>query len=156
MIFYDNYIKILFVKKSGSMWTRKGHVMMHINFFRNRIIISIVMRSFDILGTCLLIAKPLSKPMLCCCQLDHQGTNFNEILIKIQNISFTKMHLKTSSVKCRLFCPREMSWTCCSTQCVDFSKPSYNTNIWPRDIITYWKYASPQLSIMHRIWDELV
>ena len=33
------------------------------------------------------------------------GTNFCEILIKIQNFSFTKMHLKTSSAQWRPFCP---------------------------------------------------
>ena len=32
-------------------------------------------------------------------------TNFNEILIKMQNLSFTKMHLKISSAKWRPFCP---------------------------------------------------
>ena len=33
------------------------------------------------------------------------GTNFSEILIKIQNFSFTKMQLKISSAKWRPFCP---------------------------------------------------
>ena len=33
------------------------------------------------------------------------GTNFSEILIKIQNFSFTKMHLKISSAKWRPFYP---------------------------------------------------
>ena len=33
------------------------------------------------------------------------GTNFSEILIKIQNFSFTKMHLKITSAKWRPFCP---------------------------------------------------
>ena len=32
-------------------------------------------------------------------------TNLSEILIKIQNFSFTKVHLKISSVKWRPFCP---------------------------------------------------
>ena len=32
------------------------------------------------------------------------GTNFSEILIGIQTFSFTKLHLKTSSAKWRLFC----------------------------------------------------
>ena len=32
-------------------------------------------------------------------------TNFSEILIKTQNFSFTKMHLKISSGKRQLFCP---------------------------------------------------
>ena len=33
------------------------------------------------------------------------GTNFSEILIKIQNFSFTKMHLKIMSSKRQPFCP---------------------------------------------------
>ena len=33
------------------------------------------------------------------------GTNFNEIVIKIQNFSFMKMHLKISSAIRRPFCP---------------------------------------------------
>ena len=33
------------------------------------------------------------------------GTKFGEISIKIQNFSFTKMHLKISSAKQRPFCP---------------------------------------------------
>ena len=33
------------------------------------------------------------------------GTNFSEILIKIQNYSFTKLHLKLSSAKWQPFCP---------------------------------------------------
>ena len=33
------------------------------------------------------------------------GTNFSEILIKIQTFSFTKMHLKSSSAKWRPFYP---------------------------------------------------
>ena len=32
------------------------------------------------------------------------GTNFSEILNGIQTFSFKKLHLKTSSAKCRLFC----------------------------------------------------
>ena len=39
------------------------------------------------------------------------GTKFSEILIKIQIFSFTKMHLKISSVKWRPFCPRRDEWT---------------------------------------------
>ena len=49
-------------------------------------------------------AKPLPKPMLGYSQLDSEGTNLSEILIKIQNFSFTKMHLKISSSKWRPFC----------------------------------------------------
>ena len=52
-------------------------------------------------------AKPLSKPMLGFSQLDpqEQTTNISEILVKIQNFSFTKMHLKLSSAKWWPFCP---------------------------------------------------
>ena len=41
------------------------------------------------------------------------GRNLNKILIKIQNFSFTKMHLKISSVKWQPFCPGrdELTWT---------------------------------------------
>ena len=35
------------------------------------------------------------------------GTNLSEIVIKIQNFSFTKMHLKISSAKSQPFCPGE-------------------------------------------------
>ena len=49
-------------------------------------------------------AKPFSKPMLGYCQLA-LGTNFSEIFNKIQNFSFTNMHLKTSSAKWPPFCP---------------------------------------------------
>ena len=49
--------------------------------------------------------KPLSKPVLEDCQLDSwEGTNVSEILIKIQNFSFTKMHLKIPFAKWRPFC----------------------------------------------------
>ena len=50
-------------------------------------------------------AKPFSKPMLGYCQLDPQEQTSGEILIKIQNFSFTKMHLKISYAKWRPFCP---------------------------------------------------
>ena len=50
-------------------------------------------------------AKPLSEPMLGYCQLDPKV--FSEILIKIQNFSFTKMHLKMLSAKWRPCCPGE-------------------------------------------------
>ena len=33
------------------------------------------------------------------------GTNFSENIIKVQNVSFTKMHLKIPSAKWRTFCP---------------------------------------------------
>ena len=46
-------------------------------------------------------AKPLSEPMLGYYQLGPLWTNFSEILIKIQNFSLTKMHMKISSAKWR-------------------------------------------------------
>ena len=50
--------------------------------------------------------KPLSEPMLGYCQLDTYdlGTNSSEILIKIQNFSFKKMHLAILSAKWSQFC----------------------------------------------------
>ena len=41
--------------------------------------------------------------------IGHLGTNFSEILIKTQNFSFTKMHLKILSAKWRPFVQGEMS-----------------------------------------------
>ena len=50
--------------------------------------------------------KPLSTPKLCHCQLDLKN-NFQWFFffIKIQNFSYTKMHLIMSSAKWRPFCP---------------------------------------------------
>ena len=47
----------------------------------------------------------LSKPMLGYYSIGPIETNFSEILSKIQNFSFIKMHLKMSSAKLRPFCP---------------------------------------------------
>ena len=60
-------------------------------------------------------AKPLSIPMLLFGPLI--GTSFSEILIKIQNSSFTKMHLKTSSAKWQPFC------SACSVE-DEFNRPT--------------------------------
>ena len=49
--------------------------------------------------------KPLPEPLLASCKLHRPGNKFSEILIKIQNFSVTKKHLKISSAKWRLFCP---------------------------------------------------
>ena len=51
----------------------------------------------QIMACCLFGAKPLSKSMLCYW--------FSERLIKIQNFSFTKMHLKIPFANWRSFCP---------------------------------------------------
>ena len=50
-------------------------------------------------------AKPSSKPMIVFLSIWPLGTNFSEILNKIQDFSFTKMHPKISSAKWRPFCP---------------------------------------------------
>ena len=57
-------------------------------------------------------AKPLSKPMLGYCQLDHWEQTSVTFFIKIENISFTKMHLKILSAKRRPFCPEGDELTC--------------------------------------------
>ena len=61
----------------------------------------------QIMACCLFGAKPLSKPMLGYCQLESRN-NPSEILVKIQNFSFIKMHLKSSLARWRPFCPGEM------------------------------------------------
>ena len=51
-------------------------------------------------------AKPLSKPNARLLSIGPLGIKFSTILLKMQNFSFTKMHLKLSSAKWRPFCPR--------------------------------------------------
>ena len=46
-------------------------------------------------------AMSMSNPVLRLLWIGPLGTNFSEILIKIQNVSFTKIHLKLSSAKWR-------------------------------------------------------
>ena len=46
------------------------------------------------------------------------GTNFSEILIKIQNFSFTKMHPKISPAKRRPFCPG--GWVKVTADCIEY------------------------------------
>ena len=71
---------------------------------RCRIYVSVDQPSLVQIMACHLFgAKTLFKP------IGPLGTNFSEILIKMQNFSFMKMHLKISSVKRRRFCPGEMS-----------------------------------------------
>ena len=59
--------------------------------------------------------------------------NFSEILIKIQNFSFTKMHLKISSAKWRPFCPGGDE--------VFLKRGLFNTRvvIWDAAIFLSWK-----------------
>ena len=47
--------------------------------------------------------KPLSEPILACCQLDPKEHVSMKLYLKYQKFSFIKMHLKMS-VKCRPFC----------------------------------------------------
>ena len=50
--------------------------------------------------------KSLSEPVVGYCRLGpSKETNFSVILTQIHNFLFTKMHLKISSAKRRLFCP---------------------------------------------------
>ena len=49
-------------------------------------------------------AKPLSEPNARILLIGPLGTNFIEVLIGIQTLSFKKMHLKMSSAKWRPFC----------------------------------------------------
>ena len=59
----------------------------------------------QIMACCPFSDKPLSKPILRYCLSGPLGTDFSEILTKIQNFSFTKMFLNTSSLKWRPICP---------------------------------------------------
>ena len=68
-----------------------------------------------------LIGSALVQIMVCCLfgakvrlSIGLLGTNVSEILIKIQNFSFTKMHLKISFAKWWPFCPGgdELMETC--------------------------------------------
>ena len=56
---------------------------------------------FQIMACRLYSAKPLPKPMATNCQLDHKGTNFNDIWTEIHFFSFMKMYLEISSAKSR-------------------------------------------------------
>ena len=55
-------------------------------------------------------AKPLSKPNAGLLSTGPFGTNFDAISIKIQDFSFTKMHLKITSAEWRPFCPGRDDW----------------------------------------------
>ena len=49
-------------------------------------------------------AQPLSELILIHCQLEPYEQIFCKIVTNMQNLSFNKMHLNMSSVKCRVFC----------------------------------------------------
>ena len=69
------------------------------------------------------------------------GTNFSEILVKIQNFSFTKMHLKISSAKWRPFCPKGDELTAWNYW-LDVN------SLWPRDAIWRWRSWSTLFQVM--------
>ena len=58
----------------------------------------------QIMACCLFGAEPLSEPMVAFCQVGPLGTNFSEILIRIQAFSFKKIRSKMSSAKWHPFC----------------------------------------------------
>ena len=92
---------------------------MHINFmpFHEYSILTLII-------ACRLFgAKPLSKPMLCYWQLDPcMGTKLGETLIKIQNFSVMKMHMKLSSAKWMPFClGGDELIPICTDPCLPFS-----------------------------------
>ena len=61
--------------------------------------------------TCRLFgAKSLSAPMLGYCQLDPWEQTSVIFFIKIQKLSFTKLHMKISSAKWQSFCPGRDEW----------------------------------------------
>ena len=59
----------------------------------------------QVMAWCLFGAKSLSEPIALLLSIGPLETNFGEILIKIQNFSFWKMHLKILSAKWGPFCP---------------------------------------------------
>ena len=78
-------------------------------------------------------AKPLSKPVMSCYQLDpRERKKINEILIKIHKRSLNKIHLKMSSAN---------SWPYCRCQCVKF--PQTNSTRQGLKRIVYWHLKFP-------------
>ena len=65
---------------------------------------------FEIMACRLIGVNSLSKPMQGYCLIGPLGTNISEILIKIQNFSFMKMHPKISSRNGGHFSQGERSW----------------------------------------------
>ena len=112
----------------------------------------------QIMAWCLFGAKPLSKPMLGYCQFQLLGTNLNEFLIKIQNFSFTKMHLNILSAKWRPFCPGGNELTRYLThnaithqmQIVLLSVVSNPTDNWPGKAIFFNNRDEYRDLIMHK------
>ena len=80
------------------------------------------------------------------------GTIFSEILIKIQNFSFIKMHLKISSAKWRPFCPERDELSCDTSQLGSIANIKENWNCKSTLIIhaSWFNYKSWE----HRNWQE--
>ena len=83
------------------------------------------------------------------------GTNFSDILIKIQIFSFTKMHLKISSAKRKPFCPwgDELSWPQSPKACYSFTS-QHLTDIFHRQF-TGWSITCCQtIKVSMQWWIE--
>ena len=78
------------------------------------------------MACCLFGAKPLPEPMLPYWQLSPNEQTSVKFFIKIQNFSFTKMHLKTPA-KWRPFCP----WGDEFIQFLPLKKSVITQFIWP-------------------------
>ena len=77
---------------------------------------------FQIIACRLFGAKPLYKLIILV--IRPLGLTFSELLIEIQNFSFTKMHLKISSAKWRPFCPGEDE-----LKCPDIQRPNLTVTV---------------------------
>ena len=86
--------------------------------------------------------KPSSKSMLAYC---HLRTNFSEILIKIQDFLFMKMHLKISSAKWRPCCPLGIS--------LKIYQSKYINTESTRNKIIHWNLTKYSL-IWTKFWNE--
>ena len=92
-------------------------------------------------------AKPLSEWSVCLLSIGPLGTNFTEILTKIQNFSFTKMHMKISSAKRQPSCPGGDELSCIFFQFVSHlvkltEQCTKSQLIWPHQqrILTWTSY----------------
>ena len=75
------------------------------------------------------------------------GTNFSEILIKVQNFSFTKKHLKILSAKWWPFCPGEDELTN-----VEQDNATWGPFYW-HGLTLIWAWISHY--IHYKVWDEI-
>ena len=82
------------------------------------------------------------------------GTNFSEILIRIQTFSFTKMHLKMSSAKWRPFCLgfnvfRAIHICSFNSSWIRFCCHNYS-EIWTR--VSSWLLKAPRDCLLNRLF----